>query len=82
MRYGSFFIVYYTIYYMLDIGKISYGARLAIVVLHACSVSVTINEQTNGITEDLFGRQLRQRRRNRPELLTLGINDEQRRNGW
>jgi hypothetical protein len=64
VRYGSFFIVYYTIYYMLDIGKISYGARLAIVVLHACSVSVTINEQTNGITEDLFGRQLRQRRRN------------------
>lgn len=61
---------------MLDIEIFSYGASLAIVGLHACSVSVTINNKTNGITEDLFGRQLRQRRRNRPDLSALCINDE------
>lgn len=36
---------------MLDIGKISYGASLAIVRLHACSVSVILNNKTNGIKD-------------------------------
>lgn len=61
---------------MLDIEIFSYGARVAIVGLHACSVSVILNNKTNGITEDLFGRELRKRRCYRPDLITLCIYDE------